>query len=79
MQKLAAHKNTCKHTLEYVVVEKKVADFIIFLLSHTKMLTSIADHYRAVLELLYSQNNIAFIVVPSLSPLTTNGMKSGYG
>jgi len=57
---LAVHKNTCKHTIEYAGAEKQTAkkvDFVIFLssfffflLSHTKLLTSIAYKLKQLLS-----------------------------
>jgi len=63
---LAVHKNTCEHTIEYVGAEKQIAKKVGF--RHLSNTTSIAYNYKAVIELLHAQNDIAFVVAALFSP-----------
>jgi len=55
---LAVHKNTCENTIEYVGAEKQTAKKVgfrhplsfFFLLSHTRLLTSIAYKLKHLLS-----------------------------
>ena len=76
---LAVHKKILANVpLSTRELRNRPSDFIaafflsFFLLSRTKLLTSIAYKTKAVIELIHTQNGIAFVVVAPFSPFVCN-------
>jgi len=66
---LAVHENTHKCTLEYTEFKKQIVEKVWFL--HFLLLSHWLYHSlptKAVIELVYAQNDIAFITEPPFSP-----------
>jgi len=67
-------RNTPPKKSDFIFVVVVFLSFFLssFLPSHTKLLTSIAYKTKAVIELIYTQNDIAFVIVAPFSPFVCN-------